>query len=153
MAILFALAAFILAVMLHGLAMRLPMRLDSVRRFLLVGAPLGLALAVLAMTWFGFTLEAVAAILLYALLCELYMFCFTLVISSVSVTMMIMLRQGPVASAELVSTYDPHEMVQLRVDRLLKTGFVERDHSRLKVTPKGMNLHGSFTALRRFFGH
>lgn len=153
MAILSALAVFILAVLLHGLVMRAPMRMDSVKRFLMVGTPLGLALVIFALSRFGFTLDGFAAILLYALLCELYMFCFTLVISSVSVTMMIMLRQGPVASAELVSTYDPHEMVQLRVDRLLKTGFVERDHSQLKVTPKGMKLHGSFAALRRFFGH
>jgi hypothetical protein len=153
MPILIALAAFILAVLLHGLVMRMPMPMDSVRRFLMVGAPLGLALVVFALTLFGFTVSGFAAILLYALLCELYMFCFTLVISSVSVTMMIMLRQGPIANAELASTYDTHEMVQLRVGRLIKTGLIERNGSRLAVTLKGKKLHRIFFVLRRFFGH
>lgn len=153
MPIIIALAAFVLAVLLHGLVMRAPMQMDSVRRFLMVGAPLGLALVVLALTWFGFTVSGFAAILLYALLCELYMFCFTLVISSVSVTMLILLRQGPIESARLASTYDPHEMVQLRVGRLIDTGLVERNGGRLAVTVKGAKLHRTFTALRRFFGH
>jgi hypothetical protein len=153
MAILSALAIFILAVLLHGLVMRVPMRMDSVRRFLLVGAPLGLALVVFALSRFGFTLVGFAAILLYALLCELYRFCFTLVISSVSVTMLIMLRQGPIENAKLALAYDPHEMVQLRVGRLIKTGFVERADGKLGVSFKGAQLHRMFAILRRFFGH
>jgi len=153
MAILSALTIFILAVLLHGLVMRVPMRMDSVRRFLLVGAPLGLVLVVFAVSRFGFTLPSFAAILLYALLCELYMFCFTLVISSVSVTMLIMLRQGPIENAKLALTYDPHEMVQLRVGRLLNAGFIERSDDRLSVAAKGLKLHRMFTKLRRFFGH
>lgn len=153
MPIIIALAAFILAVLLHGLVMRAPMKMDSVRRFLMVGAPLGLALVVFALTLLGFSVSGFAAILLYALLCELYMFCFTLVISSVSVTMLILLRQGPIESAGLASTYDPHEMVQLRVGRLIDTGLVERNGGRLAVTVKGAKLHRTFNTLRRFFGH
>jgi len=153
MAIVFALAAFVLAVLLHGIAMRIPMQLDSVRRFLMVGIPLGAGLTAFALTRFGITLSGFAAILLYALLCELYLFFFTLVISSVSVTMLIMLRQGPIEATALVSTYDPNEMVQLRVGRLIKTGFVERNGDRLAITQKGAKLHRTFTVLRRFFGH
>jgi hypothetical protein len=153
MAILVALATFTLAVLLHGLAMRLQMRLDSVRRFLLVGAPLGLALVAFALTRFGFTHEAFAAILLYAMLCELYMFCFTLVISSVSVTMMILLRQGPVENSKLLAVYEPDEMVQLRVGRLIKTGLLRQDGKHLLVTEKGAKLHRIFFQLRRFFHH
>lgn len=153
MAILSALAAFILAVLLHGLVMRVPMRMDSVRRFLMVGAPLGLALVVFALSQFGFTISGFAAILLYALLCELYMFCFTLVLSSVSVTMLIMLRQGPVTDSSLISIYAPEEMVQLRVSRLIKTGFLKQEGENLTVTIKGMKLHRIFFGLRRFFQH
>lgn len=153
MAILSALAAFVPAVLLHGLIMRAPMQVDSVRRFLVVGVSLGVALATFLLTQFGFTSHGFAAILLYALLCELYLFCFTLVISSVSATMLIMLRQGPIESAGLASTYDPNEMVQLRVGRLIKTGFVERNGGRLAVTLKGAKLHRMFTRLRQFFGH
>jgi hypothetical protein len=153
MAILVALTVFVFAVLLHGLVMRAPILMDSVRRFLLVGAPLGLALAAFSLTRFGFTLPGFAAILLYALLCELYMFCFTLVISSVSATMLIMLRQGSVVDYSLASVYAPESMVRLRVDRLIKTGFVRQDGEHLAVTAKGAKLHRLFAMLRKFFGH
>ena len=153
MAITLALAAFALAVLLHGLAMRVSMKLDSVRRFLMVGIPLGLALTAFSLGRFGLTLPGFAAILLYAMLCELYMFCFTLVLSSVSATMLILLRQGPVQASALASVYEPREMVKLRLDRLIKTGFIERASGRFCMTRKGERLHLIFTRLRKFFGH
>ena len=153
MAIALALAAFALAVLLHGLAMRAPMRLDSVRRFLMVGIPLGLGLTAFSLSRFGLTLPGFAAILLYAMLSELYMFCFTLVLSSVSATMLIMLRNGPVQASALASVYEPREMVKLRLDRLLRTGFIERVSGSFFVTGKGKRLHRMFTDLSQFFGH
>lgn len=153
MAIALALAAFVLSVLLHGLAMRAPLRLDSVRRFLLVGVPLGLALVAVSLACFGLTIPGFAAILLYALLCELYVFCFTLVLSSVSATMLIMLRHGPIQASALASVYDPREMVKLRLDRLLKIGLVERASGRFSLTGKGKRLHRIFRDLRKFFGH
>jgi hypothetical protein len=153
LAIVLALAAFMLAVLLHGLAMRAPLRLDSVRRFLLTGVPLGLVLVAVSLARFGPTLPGIAAILLYALLCELYIFLFTLVLSSVSATILIMLRHGPVQPSALASVYEPREMVKVRLDRLLKNDLVERASGRLSVTEKGERLHRIFTGLRRFFGH
>ncbi len=153
MMILSALAAFVLAVVLHGLVMRAPMRMDSVRRFLLVGVPLGLVLVAYVLVCFGTGLHGFAVILLYALLCELYLFCFTLVLSSVSATMLIMLRNGPVATRALIAVYDPDKMVQLRLDRLLQNGFLEREKGRLTVTVQGMKYHRAFKVLRGFFGH
>lgn len=146
-------AAFALAVMMHGLILRLPLKIDSVRRFLLIGLPLGLFLVVVSLSVFGFTMAGFAAIVLYALLCELYLFLFTLVISSVSVTMLIMLRRGSIESAALISTYDPNEMVRVRIDNLVKTGFVERHRGKLAMTAKGRMLHRTFSVLRRFFCH
>ena len=153
MAIALALAAFVLAVFLHGLAIRVPLRLDSVRRFLLVGIPLGLVLVAVSLDCFGPSIPGFAAILLYALLCELYIFCFTLVLSSVSATMLIMLRQGPVQASALASVYDPQEMVKLRLDRLLKIGLIEQVSGRFSMTRKGERLHRIFGGLRKFFGH
>ena len=65
--------------------------------------PLGGGLLLYSVATLGFTTYAFAPILLYAFLCELYIFCFTLVISSVSVTMLIMLRRGPISSSSLTS--------------------------------------------------
>ena len=133
--------------------MRAPLRLDSVRRFLLTGVPLGMVLVVVSLARFGPTLPGIAAILLYALLCELYIFLFTLVLSSVSATILIMLRRGPVQPSALASFYEPREMVKLRLDRLLNNDLVERASGRFSVTEKGERLHRLFTGLRRFFGH
>ena len=142
-----------LAVLLHGLAMRAPLRLDSVRRFLLIGVALGMVLMAVSLARLGPTLPGIAAILLYALLCELYIFLFTLVLSSVSATILIMLRRGSVQPSALASVYEPREMVRLRLDRLLKSDLLERASDRFSVTEKGARLHRIFTGLRRFFGH
>ena len=138
---------------LHGVAMRLPLRGDVVRRFLLVGVPIGGALIIFSFADLGASSPAFAAIVLYALLCELYIFCFTLVLSSVSATMLIMLRRGAVDASALAGAYDPRGMVKLRLDRLIKNGFIAREAERLVVTPRGMQLHRTFSALRGFFGH
>jgi hypothetical protein len=153
MSIVYALACFAQAVFLHGLAMRVPLRVDVVRRFLLVGIPLGIALVAYSLATFGLALHAFTAILLYAFLCELYIFCFTLVLSSVSATMLIMLRRGPVEASSFTSSYDPRGMVKLRLDRLVKNGLIEPRGNRFVVTSKGMQLHQVFAVLRHFFGH
>ncbi len=148
-----ALAALGIAIALHGLAIRMPMKLDVVRRFVAVGFPVGIALMALSFGRSGFSAEGWAPVLLYAFLCELYIFSFTLVLSSVSVILLVMLCEGPVESAALARVYDPDEMVRLRLDRLVKNGFIARQDRRLSVTEKGMQYHRAFTSLRAFFGH
>ena len=151
--ILAPLASFGLAVVLHGLAMRVPMRVDSVRRFLLVGFPVGAGLVVFSVATLGLTSHAFAQMALYACLCELYIFSFTLVLSSVSVTMLMMLRRGPVPLAALQATYDPRGMVRLRLERLVAQGLVVREGERFAVSTAGLRLHRAFRALGRFFRH
>ena len=153
MVILSALSAFVIALLLHGLVLRVPMRMDSISRFLLIGVPLGLALCVFTLNRFGFKLQGFAPIMLYALLCELYIFSFTLVLSSVSATMLIMLRNGSIPVSALASVYDPAKMVQIRLDRLIHNGFIEKKTAVFALTPRGMSYHRAFTALRVFFGH
>lgn len=153
MSIMVAVGSFGLAVVLHGIAARIPLRTDAVRRFLLVGMPLGGGLLLYSVATLGFTTYAFAPILLYAFLCELYIFCFTLVISSVSVTMLIMLRRGPISSSSLTSAYDPRGMVSLRLERLIKQGFIVREGEHLAITATGMRLNQAFDRLQRFFRH
>src|SRR6476661_7805421 len=105
------------AVLLHGIAMRLPLRADAVLRFLLVGIPIGCAILVWAATS-GFSAHTVAGISLYAFLCELYMFCFTLVIGSISVGTLIVLREGSEDEAVFLNRTDASDMVQVRLNRL-----------------------------------
>jgi hypothetical protein len=140
------------AVLLHGVAMRLPVRMDAVLRFLLVGVPIGIAIVVWAARN-GFTAHALAATALYAFLCELYIFCFTLVIGSISVATLVPLRESDVDETVFLARADTSAMVQVRLARLVKNGFVLRKDGRYALTPKGMRLHNVFTALRRFFRH
>ena len=152
MMLLLAGAGFCAAVLLHGL-LRPFVRVDSVRRFLLAGIPVGIGLTIAAVSLYGLTVQGFAAIALYALLCELYMFSFTLVISSISATTLAMLRRGPVPLANLSAVYRPDEMVQLRVGRLLDTGFLSSESGRVILTAKGRKTHAAFSRLSRFFGH
>lgn len=153
MAIVLAFAAFVLAVIMHGPAMRLPIALDSVRRFLLIGVPIGLALVAVSLALVGPTIRGFAAILFYALLCELYIFLFTLVIGSVSVSILVALRDGPIEATSTANTFDTNEMVRLRIERLIRFGFLEGDGDQIVVTREGKKLHRTYIALRCFFGH
>jgi Na+(H+)/acetate symporter ActP len=143
-------ACFASAVLLHGL-LRLP--LDSVRKFLLVGTPIGVLLMIAVVALGGMAIPAFAAIALYAFLCELYVFCFTLAMSSISATTLVKLRNGPVPVARLTAIYRPSEMVKLRLDRLLQSGFLTMQSGRLVLTERGRRLHATFAKLSGFFDH
>jgi hypothetical protein len=129
------------------------MRMDCVRRFLLVGMLVGGGLLTFSALTFGCSIQALAQVALYAFLCELYIFCFTLVLSSVSVTMLILLRGGPVSVSALTTKYDPQGMVDLRLERLVQQGLIVERGGHFAVTPVGMRLHRAFAALQRFFRH
>jgi len=145
--------AFVATLVLHAAAVRLPGRVDSVRRFLLVGVPAGVLLSAAVFSTHGHSVEAYAAIGLYAFLCELYIFCFTLAISSVSVMMLITLREGRLDEGRFSAVHEPGQMVDLRISRLIRTAFLEHEQGRLRLTEKGVRLDRAFAALRRFFGH
>jgi hypothetical protein len=144
---------FVFAVVIHGLSSRVSVHLDSVRRFLLIGTPIGIVLAILAVTLYGVTVPGLAALALYAFLCELYIFGFTLAISSISATTLVMLRDGPLQLADLTAIYKPNKMVELRVGRLLQTGLLDTESGHLVLTRRGCRLHAAFSTLSQFFGH
>lgn len=141
------------SVLLHGAAMRMPMQLDSVRRFLAVGVPVGAGVVVFLLAQHGATTRAFAGIAVYAFLCELYLFLFTLVLSSISVATLLRLSRGPVPAADLMRELEPREMVRLRVERLVGAGCLVREGGRLAVARRGRRMLGAFGRLRRLFGH
>ena len=73
-----ALAMFTLALIVHSMLARMQSSLSVVFRFLCIGGAVGVFHVGLSLTAFGFTEEAISAILLYAAVCELYVFLFTL---------------------------------------------------------------------------
>ena len=130
------------------------MRRDRVIRFLVVGSVAGLALiACLAARYGLWSREAVAGVLLYGFLCELYIFLFTMTLSSISSNLLTLLLRGPMSDAEVSNVYDSRHMVEQRLQRLLGTGFLGRDGERLILTAKGARLLRMLRHFRAAFKH
>ena len=100
MELLWGLVAFLTAVGCHAALLRLPLRGDSVTKFALAGGLVGLVLGLVVLA-LSPTLAGLAGLVLYAFVCEVYTFLFTLVGSSVSVQILLTLRGGPATAAEL----------------------------------------------------
>jgi DNA-binding HxlR family transcriptional regulator len=152
MAFLWALPYLVGTLLVHGLATRLP-RGNPIGKFLLVGGAGGLALACHLLQTSGLTLATAAGLMAYAFACELYLFAFTLVASSVSARLLLLLREGELSRAQIQGMYDTAGMVERRLARLVAAGLLVRHGSAYRVTPKGRRLLGVFLALKGFFRH
>jgi hypothetical protein len=150
-----ALAAFVLAVAAHAALSRLPgLPLNMVSRFLAPGLPIALALLLTLPGRGQAPIEILAALLCYALACELYIFTYTMVSSSVTVSLLLRLRHGPAAWDRLDADYSDATMVDGRLAKLTANGLIARTADGGFVpTPRGEALVGSFDRLRRFFRH
>ncbi len=150
---LWAIPCFLAAVAGHALLVRTRLPGNSVAKFLAAGCPLGLALAVYLLAFHGLSVGACAALAAYAFACELYIFLFTMVTSSVSVKLLLSLRAGDLSAAEIDALYGSTGMVARRVERLLAVGLLEPDGGSYRVSPRGRRLVRTFAVLKRFFRH
>jgi hypothetical protein len=146
-----SLVAFFAATVAHCVFTRLPGPLNSVSRFLVVGGLVGLALIGMLWRLQVPTISAVAGILLYAFLCELYIFMFTFVIGSLSVGILMellttgaALRPDPEAGSE---------MTRRRLVTLERNGFLANIRGALVLTRKGRTTVFLYRSLRAFFRH
>ena len=153
MAVLAAVLAFIVAVALHAVACRLPLKLSVVLKYVLVGGLVGLGLTAWLIVSYGLTAPTLAGLVTFALASELYVFCFTLILSSVSAIWLRRLYRGSIDTATLAEAYSPTWMVDVRIDRLVDNGFLERTAAGFRLTEKGRNLMQTFGRLRRLFNH
>jgi uncharacterized protein YacL len=129
-------------------------RLDRVARFLVVGGLIGIVLVGLLLERFGgLTAEVAAGVLVYAFLCELYIFLFTMTISSISSNLLVRLAQREMTLSEVGAAYDSESMVTGRLARLVSTGFLQQSDDLLSITLKGLRFVRSMNSLRKFFGH
>ncbi len=151
--ILLAVAYFVVALALHAIWCRASRRPSVVVKFVLVGGATGLALLGHLLAVEGLTHRTLAGLLVFALASELYIFCFTLIISSVSAVWLRRLHRGSIESAALAEAYSPSWMVDTRLIRLIENGFLARDGDRYRLTEKGRSLIGTFGRLRAIFKH
>jgi hypothetical protein len=148
-----AIVAFAVAVAVHAAIGRLPfVKLNMVSRFLAPGAPIGLALLIVLLARGAPPIELVAALLCYALACELYIFTYTMVSSSVTVSLLLRLRHGPADWHQLDADYSDETMVDGRLTKLVANGLIVSTTAEGYLpTARGEALVGSFDRLRRFF--
>lgn len=142
-----------LAIGAHALLSRLKFVANSVIRFVLTGGILGLVLSVHMCAIYGLTLSSLASLVLYAFVCELYIFLFTLVMSGISARLLIILLTNPLTLEELEAVYNTTGMVEWRLKRLLLEGLLERGENQWRLSKKGLWLMQFFVSLKRFFGH
>ena len=147
-------AAICLALSGHAAVSRLRLRADRVTRFLFVGSAAGLLLIGACAHQYGLlAIQTVAATLAYAFACELYIFLFTMTISSVSANLLVRLLKSPLSETEIERDHGGQAMVAARLDRLVEAGFLARRVERLSVTPKGLAFANGIRRLRGVFRH
>jgi hypothetical protein len=124
---------------------------NNVTKFLALGAPLGLILGSQEIWLRGLAVETCAALLLYTFACELYIFLFTLVDSSISAPLLLALSSASLTQAEIDRLWPGTEMVDRRIEKLVASGFLRATSSGWVVTAKGWALLAVFRILRQFF--
>jgi len=153
MSVLLAILYFAVAVALHAVWCRASARPSVVVKFVGIGGLCGLALLAHLWSLNGATTGTLAGLLVFALASELYIFCFTLIISSVSAIWLRRLFRSPIDRSALAETYSPAWMVDSRMVRLIENGFLVKTERGYEITEKGRSLIASFTRLRAVFNH
>jgi hypothetical protein len=151
--LLLTLTFFLLVVGGHALLCRSRLALDFVGKAIVAGAPIGCLLVVCLLVTSGTDIKTAAGTLLYAFLCELYIFSFTLVSASVSVSLLLKLSRGVLSSSEMDGIYTNTAMVQGRFNRLLRAGLLVQRGGNYLLTPKARMLVRGFRTIRFFFYH
>lgn len=153
MPILVAAGYFVVTLGLHAIWCQVSARPSVVVKYVAIGGVTGLALLAHLLAVEGLTYRTLAGLLVFGLASELYIFCFTLIISSVSAIWLRRLFRGSVETAALAEAYSPTWMVEMRLDRLVENGFLVRVGEGYQLTEKGRSLIGTFGRLRSIFKH
>jgi hypothetical protein len=150
----FVLCCFVGCLILFSLICRLPVPGNTVFKFVGAGATSGLALVLLVVAKYGLSIEFIAAISLYSVLCELYIFLFTFVGSSVSISLLLALwKQKRMSDMEIQRLYVSDSPVAERLQKLESVGLLKKTESGHILTKKGLRFVRTFRALRLFFRH
>lgn len=125
---------------------------NGVLKFVFCGTIAGVGLVL--RQWLSVDLSnLVPSVLLYAFICELFIFFIAFVGSSVSVSLLLMLKGRPLSQPEIDRLYADEAMVDERIRKLEMTDFLEKAADPRKLTAKGRVLLSVFRMFRRFFRH
>ena len=125
---------------------------NGILKFVLSGAAVGAALLMREFA-FGSLAGLMASALFYAFLCELFIFFISFVGSSVSVSLLLLLKKSPLSEERIDQLYADEAMVGIRIRKLSETSFLIEDSQGRRLTKKGYVLLWTFRALKKFFKH
>jgi hypothetical protein len=154
-----SLMSFILAIISHAVLSRLMPYANRVILFMVVGIAVGSSLIYLNHTLYNlFSIETAASALLYAFLCELYLFLFTFALASISANLLQHMSIKSLSANEIEAIYDSRKMVLNRYNRLISNGLIIMDSAGIEgegfiISPKGLKLLNSLIFLRTIFKH
>jgi hypothetical protein len=148
----YAVTSFFLVVIIHMICARVFSSVNRVKSFVAAAALIGCGLAVVALCRTSLDI-AISSLVLYAFLCELYLFAFTLALGSISANLLVRLRRGSLPLRRLNEHYSGELMTTIRLERLCQSGLLEGDSDGWILTPRGRRLAKVFAKLRRFFRH
>lgn len=125
---------------------------SMLNNFLLVACPVGLLLAcyLLISESFEYT---IASLLVYSCACEFYIFLFSFVISSISVSLIINVFEGVTNTKELQIKYCGDLMLKNRLERMQEVGLLCAEGQMLMPSNKTHKMLKIFAILRAFFRH
>jgi len=148
-----AIFAFCLALIAHAALCRLPLPGGALVKFIIAGGVIGLCLIIAFSSTSAPLPYVLAGMLLYGALCELYIFLFNSVLTSISANLLVYLSERDLTDEDIDRLYDSRAMVVQRIERLYAAGLAESSADVMRPTPKGVQLMATLSALRRFFHH
>lgn len=145
-------AAFVTSILVHAAAVRLLPRAGAVPAFVAVGGVIGVALISYCALSYGLAPPTLAATLVYAFACELYIFLFTLVGNSVSFGLLTKLASHPLRPDQIAAFYRAEAMITRRFEQLEGSDFITTRANGVKLTARGKRVVRIFSLLHAVFG-
>lgn len=149
-----SLLLFLAAVALHAAAGRLPLIANSVLRFLAVGGAVGLVLlGWLAGRYGPLSVELLSGLFVYGFASELYIFLFTMTLSSISANLLFRLSRQALLPDDVAQLYSGRQMAEARIERMIASKLLAPRSGGLALTAAGARTVASYERLRRLFKH
>jgi len=150
--IIYSIMAFLLAVIAHAILVRTFPSTGKLALFLISGFLLGLLLITAITTKYSFfSIQLFSAVSIYSFLCELYIFLFSSLLSSISMNILSMLYAHRKESIDITKIYSGEKMVSIRLARLTKLGILKVEKQNYLITEKGIVFSQSMQKLQSYF--
>ena len=143
---------FLLTVIAHAILVRTFPSAGKLALFIISGFLLGLLLITVITTKYSFfSIQLFSAVITYSFLCELYIFLFSSLLSSISMNILSMLYAHRKESIDITKIYTGEKMVSNRLARLTKLGMLTEEKQNYLITEKGIGFLHSMQKLQSYF--